>query len=132
MFEVGVAATFEAAHRLRGDFGPATRLHGHTYRVELTVAGDRLGDDGTLVDIARVQAALAEVTAALHMRDLDEVEGLRGVNTTAERVAEHVARGVAQHLTGPDGCILTARVWESPSAWAACSLSLSRDGRSAK
>ena len=34
MYEVGVVAHFEAAHRLVGDFGPAQRMHGHTYRVE--------------------------------------------------------------------------------------------------
>ncbi|NCC37436.1 MAG: 6-carboxytetrahydropterin synthase, partial [Chloroflexia bacterium] len=28
MFEIGVSARFEAAHRLVGDFGPATRMHG--------------------------------------------------------------------------------------------------------
>ena len=34
MYEVYVAARFEAAHRLVGAFGPATRTHGHTYRIE--------------------------------------------------------------------------------------------------
>ena len=41
MYEVYVAARFEAAHRLVGDFGPATRMHGHTYRMEVIVRGQR-------------------------------------------------------------------------------------------
>ncbi|HZF58812.1 MAG TPA: 6-carboxytetrahydropterin synthase, partial [Rubrobacter sp.] len=40
MYEIYVAASFEAAHRLVGDFGPATRLHGHTYRLEVVVRGE--------------------------------------------------------------------------------------------
>lgn len=130
MFEAGVVGGFEAAHRLRGDFGPATRLHGHTYRVEVAVRGERLREDGTLLDIALLRRALDEVTASLHLRDLDEVEALHGVNTTAERVAEHVARAVAARLLvgaalHDAALVLTARVWESPQAWASCGVELS-------
>jgi 6-pyruvoyltetrahydropterin/6-carboxytetrahydropterin synthase len=42
MFEIGVSAQFEAAHRLVGDFGPATRMHGHTCRLEALVREKRL------------------------------------------------------------------------------------------
>ena len=48
MYEVFVAARFEAAHRLVGDFGSATRTHGHTYRMEAIVRGECLRDDETL------------------------------------------------------------------------------------
>ena len=48
MYEIGVTAQFEAAHRLEGDFGPATRMHGHTYRLEAIVTGNNLRADGTL------------------------------------------------------------------------------------
>ena len=58
MYEVYVAARFEAAHRLVGDFGPATRTHGHTYRMEVIVRGQRLGDDGTLYDIGELGQAV--------------------------------------------------------------------------
>ena len=50
MYEVYVATQFEAAHRLVGDFGPATRMHGHTYRLEVLVRGERLSEDGTLTE----------------------------------------------------------------------------------
>lgn len=128
MYEIGVVAQFEAAHRLVGDFGPATRLHGHTYRVEVSVSGERLHEDGTLVDIALLRSALDEVTGALQMRDLDEVAELGGVNTTAEHVAEHIARRVASRLRGHEpeggGAALRVRVEESPSAWAVCTVEL--------
>src|SRR5919202_873710 len=96
MFEVGVVAQFEAAHRLRGDFGPATRRHGHTYRVEVRARGQTLRPDGTLFDIARLQEALRDVTAALHYRDLDEVPELAQLNTTAEALAHYVFTRIAQ------------------------------------
>ena len=87
MYEVYVAARFEAAHRLVGDFGPATRLHGHTYRLEVLVRGERLHDDGTLYDIGLLPPAVEDLAASLHYRDLGDVPGLAGVNTTAEALA---------------------------------------------
>ncbi|MDQ3832787.1 MAG: 6-carboxytetrahydropterin synthase, partial [Actinomycetota bacterium] len=89
MYEVYVAAQFEAAHRLLGDFGPATRLHGHTYRIEVIVRSERLKDDGTLYDVGRLREVVEELAASLHFRDLNDVPGLAGTNTTAEVVARY-------------------------------------------
>lgn len=119
MYEVGVVAQFEAAHRLVGDFGPATRMHGHTYRLEVSVRGERLKPDGTLYDIARLQAAVGAVVAELHYRDLGEVPGLAGVNTTAEEVARYCWEQIAPALQGGGLQSLLVRVWESPLAYAA-------------
>jgi 6-pyruvoyltetrahydropterin/6-carboxytetrahydropterin synthase len=119
MYEIGVVTQFEAAHRLVGDFGPATRLHGHTYRVEAAVRGEQLKADGTLVDITVVQGALQEATAALHYRNLEEVAALAGINTTAEAVARHLYDQVAPRLRGLGLQSLSVRVWESPAAYAA-------------
>ncbi len=119
MYEIGVIAQFEAAHRLVGDFGPATRMHGHTYRLEVIVRGERLRPDGTLYDIARLQDAVAKVVGELHYRDLGEVPGLAGVNTTAEEVARYCWEQLVPTLRGQELTSLLVRVWESPLAYAA-------------
>jgi len=49
VYEVYVAASFEAAHRLVGNFGPATRMHGHTYRLEARGTELRLLVDGAVL-----------------------------------------------------------------------------------
>ncbi len=119
MYEVYVAAQFEAAHRLVGDFGPATRPHGHTYRLEVLVRGERLKDDGTLYDIGRLREAVEELAASLHYRDLNDVPDLAGVNTTAEAVARYCWDRLAQPLRGRGLDSLTVRIWESPQVYAA-------------
>jgi 6-pyruvoyltetrahydropterin/6-carboxytetrahydropterin synthase len=119
MYEIGVIAQFEAAHRLRGDFGPATRLHGHTYRLEVIARGERLQPDGTLYDLGALRATVDGIAAELHYRDLDEVPGLAGSNTTAEAVADYCWRRVAATLTGSPLQSLLVRIWESPQAYAA-------------
>ena len=122
MFEVGVVGQFEAAHRLRGDFGPASRLHGHTYRVEVAARGQALGSDGTLCDLGVLQVAVQRVIDGLTYRDLDEVPALQGTNTTAEVVARYlhreIVRAVGAHLAARGVRSLAVRVWESPLAWA--------------
>lgn len=119
MYEVYVAAAFEAAHRLKGDFGPAARTHGHTYRLEAIVRGESLAEDGTLLDIGGLREAVEGVAASLHYRDLDEVPGLAGKNTTAEVVAGFCWDGISPSLEGRGLHSLAVRVWESPQVYAA-------------
>ena len=119
MYEIGVVGQFEAAHRLVGDFGPATRLHGHTYRLEVVVRGARLRDDGTLYDIGRLRDLVDALVSALHYRDLGEVPGLAGVNTTAEAVARYCWETLAASLRDANLATLLVRVWESPQVYAA-------------
>jgi 6-pyruvoyltetrahydropterin/6-carboxytetrahydropterin synthase len=119
MYEIGIVAHFEAAHRLQGDFGPATRLHGHTYRLDVAVRGARLQADGTLLDLIVLQNAVNAVVAELHYRTLDDVPGLAGRNTTAEVVAEYCWERIAPGLRQHDLQSLLVRVWENNAAYAA-------------
>jgi 6-pyruvoyltetrahydropterin/6-carboxytetrahydropterin synthase len=119
MYEVYVATQFEAAHRLVGDFGPATRTHGHTYRMEVILRGESLGDDGTLYDIGLLRGAVEELASSLHYRDLDQVPDLSGTNTTAEAVAHYCWERLAPPLREQGLDSLVVRIWESPQVYAA-------------
>jgi len=119
MYEIGVVAQFEAAHRLVGDFGPATRLHGHTYRLEVVARGERLRDDWTLYDVGRLRELVDGLAAELNYRNLDEVPDLTDLNTTAEAVAHFCWERLAQSLTRVGLSSLLVRVWESPQVYAA-------------
>lgn len=119
MYEIGIRAQFEAAHRLVGNFGPATRFHGHTYTIEVLLRGEQLQADGTLHDIAQLQNAVGALTATLHYRDLGEVPGLSGINTTAENLAHYCWEQLAYDLRGRGLASLCVRIWENPQAYAA-------------
>jgi 6-pyruvoyltetrahydropterin/6-carboxytetrahydropterin synthase len=119
MYEIYVAARFEAAHRLVGDFGPASRMHGHTYRMEAILRGQRLQDDGTLYDIGELRQAVDDLATSLDYRDLNEVPGLADVNTTAEAVADYCWETLAALLRDRGLDSLVVRIWESPDVYAA-------------
>jgi 6-pyruvoyltetrahydropterin/6-carboxytetrahydropterin synthase len=119
MYEVGVVAHFEAAHRLIGDFGPAQRMHGHTYRVEVSVRGPQLAPDGTLVDIGVVQTALRTIVDSFHYQNLDDLAVFHGKNSTAEVVAAVICDTVMAALQQRGLASIRVAVWESGQAWAA-------------
>jgi 6-pyruvoyltetrahydropterin/6-carboxytetrahydropterin synthase len=119
VYEVYVAAQFEAAHRLVGDFGPASRIHGHTYRMEVIVRGESLSEDNTLYDVGELRSAVEDLAASLNYRDLNEVPDLVGVNTTAEAVARYCWDKLSLPLHGQGLDSLTVRIWESPQVYAA-------------
>ena len=119
MYEVYVAAQFEAAHRLIGDFGPAARTHGHTYRMEVILRGEHLSEDGTLYDLGELRPAVEDLAASLDYRDLNDVPDLVNTNTTAEAVAGYCWEKLAPPLRDRGLDSLTVRIWESPQVYAA-------------
>jgi 6-pyruvoyltetrahydropterin/6-carboxytetrahydropterin synthase len=119
VYEVYVAAQFEAAHRLLGDFGPASRIHGHTYRMEVIVRGESLSGENILYDVGELRSAVEDLAASLDYRDLNEVPALAGVNTTAEALADYCWETLAPPLRASGLDSLTVRVWESPQVYAA-------------
>jgi len=119
-YEIGVTDEFEAAHSLTGEFGPATQLHGHTYRVEVSIEARELGADGTFFDIGLLKAGLRAELQRLHYKHLNELEEFEGRNTTAEAVARFIGRKLAA-LVKAKAESMKVTVWESSSAWAAYS-----------
>jgi 6-pyruvoyltetrahydropterin/6-carboxytetrahydropterin synthase len=118
MFEIGVIDEFEAAHALKGDFGAASRLHGHTYKVEVRLEAGEVDSTGTFYDIGRLKADLRAVLDEMHYHNLDEIEGLDTMNTTAEVVALYICKRMAASVRDQRVEALKVTVWESSSSFA--------------
>jgi 6-pyruvoyl-tetrahydropterin synthase len=127
MFSVCVRDHIMIAHSFRGEvFGPAQRLHGATYVVDVELKRPALDADGVVVDIGRASEALGAVLSGLNYRNLDEDPAFAGVNTTTERLAqvifERLARRIQAGELGAAARGLTAMrvvLHESHVAWAA-------------
>ncbi len=120
-FEVGVVGRFKALHHLVGNFGPASDPHTHEYRVEVAAFGDTLQDDGTLLDITLLEAALVRALDVLDGRDLNEVAIFAARNPSAEVVARYLFDAIAPSLSETSIERLSVRLWESDQAYAAYS-----------
>ena len=120
------------AHSFRGDlFGPAQRLHGATYVVDVEFRRRSLESNGVVVDIGRAGDALRAVLSELNYRNLDEDPELAGKNTTTEWLARLVFERMAVRVTGGElgsgGESLESMkvtLHESHVAWAAYEASL--------
>lgn len=79
--------TFEAAHRLPNvpSGHKCSRLHGHSYKVQIEVAGPVDADLGWVIDFGDIKAAWRDLDDALDHRYLNEIPGLE--NPTSELLA---------------------------------------------
>jgi len=128
MYSLAVSCHVMIAHSFVGEvFGPAQRLHGATYAVEVELRRQELDSDGLVCDIGCALATLKAVLDDLAYRNLDEVAEFAGRNTTTEFLAGEVFRRLAAKIKagalgpGTAGALASMRVTlrESPVAWAA-------------
>lgn len=99
MYSVTVRDHIMIAHSFRGEvFGPAQRLHGATYVVDVELRRPELDGDGLVVDIGLAGQALRGVLDELNYRNLDEDQAFRGVNTTTEFLARVVFDRLAARI----------------------------------
>lgn len=126
LFTVGVKQEFEAAHKLEGDFGPASSLHGHTYQVEVEISGKEVDKKGILFDLGQLKESLNKVIAPLHCRYLNELEAFKAKNPTAENVSRYILECLLPEIENKNKNIrrLKVTVWESSFAFACCSIEL--------
>jgi 6-pyruvoyl-tetrahydropterin synthase len=96
MYAVEVRDHIMIAHSLKGDlFGPAQRLHGATFVVDVAFFREKLTPDNVVVDIGRATDALGNVLSPLRYQNLDDVAGLGGKLTTTEFLCRHIFDGMA-------------------------------------
>jgi 6-pyruvoyl-tetrahydropterin synthase len=133
LFAVEVRDHIMIAHSLRGPvFGPALSLHGATFIVDAAFIADTLDANGIVVDIGRALDALKATLAPLNYRNLDDVPGLKGVNTTTEFLTKYIfdrlAEAARAGTLGRDGRDLkavrvtlleshVARAWHEAPLW---------------
>ena len=107
MYSVSVRDHMMIAHSFKGDvFGPAQRLHGATYVVDVEFRRPALDANGIVVDIGRAIDALRQVLSALNYRNLDEMPEFGGRNTTTEVLArtvfDRMVAAIRRGDLGPD------------------------------
>lgn len=127
MYSVSVRDHFMIAHSFTGMvFGPAQRLHGATYVVDVEFRRPELDSDGIVVDIGRALDVVRSTLGALNFQNLDEVPEFKGRNTTTEFLArvifDRIAGAIHRGDLGAQALgIETVRValHESHVAWAA-------------
>jgi 6-pyruvoyltetrahydropterin/6-carboxytetrahydropterin synthase len=111
-YELTVRSEFSAAHHLRHYKGKCERLHGHNWTIDLHLEGDRLNDEGMLLDFTEGKRILGEVLEPFDHAYLNEVPPFDRLNPSSENLARVVAEAVAARL--PAGVrVAGVTTWES-------------------
>jgi 6-pyruvoyltetrahydropterin/6-carboxytetrahydropterin synthase len=115
MYEVSVDESFAAAHNLRNYRGKCENLHGHNYKVRVTLAGKELDSTGLLYDFVHLKKAIQGVIRALDHTYLNERPPFDVLNPSAENIARYIYDETARQLSpASNGAgIASITVWES-------------------
>ena len=112
MYELLVEQTFDSAHYLEGYDGKCARMHGHTYKVQICVAGTKLDEQfGMLMDFKDMKKALNALVEKLDHQVLNDVLDF---STTTELLAKYFYDQLAPMI--PENVTLKKVVlWENPT-----------------
>lgn len=115
MYEVSVDETFAAAHNLRNYRGKCENLHGHNYKVRVTLAGREVDSVGLLYDFVHLKQVIQSVIRSLDHKYLNETPPFDVLNPSAENIARYIYDQTSQQLREtPNGAaVASITVWES-------------------
>jgi 6-pyruvoyltetrahydropterin/6-carboxytetrahydropterin synthase len=117
MFEVSVDRTFAAGHALRNYKGKCENVHGHNYRIQITVQGEQLDSTGLLVDFLDLKRLTDEVIAYLDHRFMNDLAPFDVLNPSAENIAKYFHDRVSAGFHSDAAArISEVRVWETDTS----------------
>lgn len=115
MFDLTIIAEFEAAHQLPDYPGKCCRLHGHNWKVEVTVNGTELNELGMVMDFKELKTEVGKVMDTLDHYYLNELSAFQTVNPTAENIAKYIFDTLAANPVFQTNVkVRSVQIWESP------------------
>jgi 6-pyruvoyltetrahydropterin/6-carboxytetrahydropterin synthase len=118
MYELKIISHFAAAHQLREFKGGCENLHGHNWKIEVFVTGEKLGKDGLLIDFKVIKEATKRVLDELDHQFLNELEPFEVHNPSSENIARHLFKSLSHELNNDNIKIAKVTAWESDSSCA--------------
>ena len=116
MYELTVEADFASAHKLVGYDGDCARLHGHNWKVVVTVTAEELDEIGIALDFKKVKAAAREVAGELDHRFLNDIPPFDKINPTAENLARVLYEKIGEKVNDGNARVTKVTVWETPTS----------------
>lgn len=123
MYHLSIITSFAAAHNLLHYQGDCENLHGHNWKVEVTVSADSLDKSGLGIDFKILKKHTREVMNYLDHKYLNDLEAFKNISPSSEQIARFVFEQLEKSLQGYEVIIQKVTVWESDNAYAAYTLS---------
>lgn len=112
-FTLKTILDFAAAHSLRGYDGDCAKLHGHNWKVEVQVCGNRLNEIGMLIDFKKIKLHAKQAVEELDHTFLNDHPHFQRVNPTAENIAQYLYTEMAKRIETEDIKMHSITIWEN-------------------
>lgn len=116
MYELTILSDFAAAHNLRQYEGECENLHGHNWKVEVTVISKRLNKIGLAVDFKVLKKILEGILEKLDHKYLNEIPPFDKENPSSENLARYIFKQYKAALKSTRVKVAKVKVWESDNA----------------
>jgi 6-pyruvoyltetrahydropterin/6-carboxytetrahydropterin synthase len=117
MFEVSIHTFFSAAHRLRNYQGNCEALHGHNWKVEVTIQAPALNEIGIAIDFKELKQKTQNILSRLDHTCLNDLEPFVERNPSSENIARFLFHELKKQLTPSALMVTKVAVWESENSW---------------
>ena len=118
MYELKIVNHFAAAHQLAMVAKKCENLHGHNWKVEVFIAGEKLNDAGVVIDFGEIKKYLADIVKILDHTFLNDLECFQNKNSSSENIAKYIAESMQERISDPEIRVSRVRTWESEDACA--------------
>lgn len=118
MYELKVLTDFSAAHQLKMVAEKCENLHGHNWKIEARVEGDKLNEAGIVMDFGELKKHIAEIMSTLDHKFLNELDCFPDGNPSSENIAKYIALSLQDRIEAPSVRVASVSAWESDNACA--------------
>ena len=115
MYQISVEGHFDAAHYLRDYGGKCENLHGHRFKVVVSLKAAKVNKIGLAYDFTELKRHLGEVLARFDHASLNDVPPFDKINPSSENIAVTIYDELKGRFSG-GVTLATVEVWESPES----------------
>ena len=118
MYQIAVERHFDAAHFLRNYGGKCENLHGHSFKIVISLNVTKLNDIGLAYDFVILKRQLDEVLSRFDHTCLNDVPPFNKINPSSENIAATIFAELQPKLASASAVLAKVEVWESPQSQA--------------
>ena len=113
MYTLTTMVEFSSAHTLVGHSGPCKKMHGHNWKVEVEITGEKLDKMGMVVDFKEIRKATNLVVDELDHEFLNNLEPFSEDNPTAENIARYIFTKLSEEFSNKNVKVNSIKLWET-------------------
>ena len=113
MYTLTTMVELSSALSLVGHSGPCKKMHGHNWKVEVEITGEKLDKIGMVVDFKEIRKATNLVVDELDHEFLNNLEPFSEDNPTAENIARYIFTKLSEEFSNKNVKVNSIKLWET-------------------